>query len=457
MINAKDNFDGPIKGNLAQRETHISISMADIQNNPGVAFFSFYSDENKREYKNSPEDLVIKTSRVISDDGFIDHIKTGNYIGSLKWGGVDINITSRFGEQFLKRMLNFSNGIYISDLDSYSEKNDKANSSKFILHYLFLQSLEKAFLLGLPKAYKNINHNEAVLKGRLDLNKYIKHSIPYLGKLPSISREQRDVQEFVDIFYKAYSIVESESQSNAAKKMKDIKSYLRVNRSPLLVTAGTISKAKSSKAFFNPIYSSYRGVLNLAEMIIKLDSLKKSDSSGSHNYSGFLINVAELFEIYITEILRNNFNNWEIDSPKILLYDGRFYRRYIIPDIVMRQKDRVIVLDTKYKRMVYRGRSRAGAGDLDRDDFFQINTYMAYFKQSGEELLGGGLLYPLSKYIEVRESHSPNWFGGKSTFFVVDGILAEGDIVANEQDFIGRIGNLIQQSQVTNPQADTVI
>ena len=299
MINATDNSDGLYEGRLATKESNIRISIGDIQKNPEVAFFSFYPDADKREYKNDPDDLVISTSRVIENDPK-DYIKTGNYIGNLKWGGADINITSRFGETFLKRMLNFSNGIYISDLDAYGEKDPKSYSSKFILYYLFLQRLEKAFLLGFPKSYKNVEHNDVLLKGKLDITKYIKTSIPYLGKLPSISREQKDDQELIDIIFKAYSIIEIDSQSKAAEKMKGIKSYLRMNKSPNPVTQATISKAKSSKAIFNPIYSSYRQILNLAEMIIKLDSLKKTDSKSNQNYSGFLINVAELFEIYVT-------------------------------------------------------------------------------------------------------------------------------------------------------------
>ena len=42
---------------------------------------------------------------------------------------------------------------------------------------------------------------------------------------------------------------------------------------------------------------------------------------------------------------------------------------------MIKDKD-VIVFDTKYKKMQMRDRYKNG-GDVDRNDFFQINTYMS--------------------------------------------------------------------------------
>jgi 5-methylcytosine-specific restriction enzyme subunit McrC len=38
-------------------------------------------------------------------------------------------------------------------------------------------------------------------------------------------------------------------------------------------------------------------------------------------------------------------------------------------------------------------------GDLDRNDFFQINTYMSHYQnhQSNYNLIAGGLLYPIGE------------------------------------------------------------
>ena len=56
-----------------------------------------------------------------------------------------------------------------------------------------------------------------------------------------------------------------------------------------------------------------------------------------------------------------------------------FYARNIIPDIVMTKGDDVMVFDTKYKKMLMRG-TKENIWDVDRNDFFQINTYMSYYQ-----------------------------------------------------------------------------
>ena len=69
---------------------------------------------------------------------------------------------------------------------------------------MFIQNLEKAFLLRLPKAYKSIEHHEMKLKGKIDINKFIKYDIPFQGKISSVSREQKEISlEFIDLFYLA--------------------------------------------------------------------------------------------------------------------------------------------------------------------------------------------------------------------------------------------------------------
>ena len=166
-----------------------------------------------------------------------------------------------------------------------------------------------------------------------------------------------------------------------------------------------------------------------------------------------MINVAELFEIYVSKLLQRNFPDWSISSPKIPLYETNFYSRKIIPDIVMEKDDAVIVFDTKYKRMRFQGKNTNGLGDVDRNDFFQINTYMSYYQKQQKNLLGGGLLYPLSETFKATESHSEYWLSTKNikTWFVIDGIEVNDSkmkidtLIENEKAFINRIKELAAQ------------
>jgi 5-methylcytosine-specific restriction endonuclease McrBC regulatory subunit McrC len=308
---------------------------------------------------------------------------------------------------------------------------------------MFVQSLEKAFLLGVPKEYKTRSHHEMKLKGKIDVNAFIKKDIPFQGRISSTNREQIEIQEIIDVLYKTTMIIEKSGFS--LKNIAHIKTHLKQHRSKNYISSAVINKALQSKALQNPIFSPYKKVLTYAKYIIQAQSIKQN-SDGKNQTYGFLINVAELFEIYVTKLLQKEFSDWDVSSPKITLYQKQFFTRKIIPDIVMIKDKDVMVFDTKYKRMLFREKNQYGSGDVDRNDFFQINTYMSYYQNhaSNYRVKVGGLLYPMEGTFEEKKSHSPTWFENANTRFIIDGIelsqLDENSKIADfEEAFINRI------------------
>ena len=390
-------------------------------------FFSFFKDEEKTTFKNE-DDLIISIKKNIDNDGKENYLaQTGNYVGKFVWQGLEIDIKSRFSNTFLERMLNFANDIFLDDVSITGNKVDKDfDISKYIIYYMFVQNLEKAFLLGLPKAYKSIEHHEMKLKGKIDINKFIKYDIPFQGKISSVSREQKEIQEIIDVLYKAVKIIDKNNKA-FLKNISHIKTHLKQYKSNNYVSNETINKALKSKALQNPIFAPYKKVLEYARFIINGNNIEEKNDGKQETY-GFIINVAELFEIYVTKLLQKEFSDWYVESPKIELYDTpkMFYQRKIIPDIVMIKDNKVMVFDTKYKRMTMQGKNQNGAGDVDRNDFFQINTYMSYYQNHPDQynVKIGGLLYPIEKSFKENKDicHSQTWFGNLNTKFIVDGI-----------------------------------
>ena len=96
-------------------------------------------------------------------------------------------------------------------------------------------------------------------------------------------------------------------------------------------------------------------------------------------------------------------------------------------------------------------------GDVDREDFFQINTYMSQYQNTGKRVLVGGLLYPIEGKFqnELENCHSETWFGNKQTKFIVDGIdlsnLSSSDsdewshLIKQENAFIARVNSFIYE------------
>ncbi|UFH58478.1 McrC family protein [Sulfurovum mangrovi] len=489
MIKTVDNFNGlaNIDKTLKQLENYnldsysceivkkyknqeLVVSLKDYKNEkyPNNTFFSFFKDEEKKDDKNE-DDLIISVKKSKNhDDEDIYLVQTGNYVGKFVWQGHVIDIESRFSNIFLERMLNFANDIFLDDVSvSGKETKNDLNISKYIIYYMFVQNLEKAFLLGLPKAYRSINHHEMKLKGKIDINRFIKHDIPFQGKVSSVSREQKEIQEVIDVLYKAVKIIDKNNEA-FTKNISNIKTHIKQYRSNNYVSTETIRKALQSKALQNPIFTPYKKVLEYAKFIIHDNNIQEKEKGTNETY-GFLVNMAELFEIYITKLLRNKFPDWDIDSLPLRLDkefgDSYLYSRKIIPDITMihRNGKDVMVFDTKYKRMKFN--EIAGNGvDIDRCDFFQINTYMNYYNnQEKYNLLVGGLLYPIEEDFDNRfdddgneldhtkkKAHTNSWFGSDIKF-VIDGIdlsnLNENsNILDFENKFIKRIKRLINQT-----------
>ena len=439
-----------------QLNKDIFITIKDYKDKkyPNNTFFSFFKDEEKKAIKNE-DDLIIS----IKKDGENYLAQTGNYVGKFVWQGLEIDIKSRFSNTFLERMLNFANDIFLDDVSITDNKiNKDFDISKYIIYYMFVQNLEKAFLLGLPKAYKSIEHHEMKLKGKIDINKFIKYDIPFQGKISSVSREQKEIQEIIDVLYKAVKIIDKNNKA-FLKNISHIKTHLKQYKSNNYVSNETINKALKSKALQNPIFAPYKKVLEYARFIINGNNIEEKND-GKQETFGFIINVAELFEIYITKLLQKEFSDWYVESPKIELYSTpqMFYQRKIIPDIVMKKASDVLVFDTKYKKMTMQGKNKNGAGDVDRNDFFQINTYMSYYQNHPDKynVKIGGLLYPIEKSFKENKDicHSQTWFGNLNSKFIVDGIdlsdLKEDNenkfasIVKREQKFIEGIKKLLK-------------
>ena len=438
-IKISDNFFGNYEQDkkLAKnREKEFSLTLSDYIAKGGK-FLSFLPDSQGKD-----DELIISIR--MQDDGL--YVQTGNFIGSFSHNGIDIEIHSRFSNKFLERMLNFANDIYIDDVSLGKSIDAKENLSKIIIYYLFIQTLERAFLLGLPKGYKDKSYHEAKVMGKVNVAKFIKTDIPFGGKISSTNRERQDMGDIVLVLYKALKIVQKEAKE-LIRPVANALNYLCEIRESRLVTPSVVHNALNSKSLHNPIYAPYKKVLEYASLIIENEDAG-TKSNGKQNL-GFIVNVAELFEIYIGKLLQKEFKGWNVTSPKIELYKDKFFARKIIPDIVMSNGDKVLVFDTKYKRMNMQGKDQYGLGDVDRNDFFQINTYMSYYQNQGKNVVVGGLLYPMDKF--SRDGcHSHSWFDNLNTKFIVDGIELANlneysieEIKIKENEFISRIKECI--------------
>lgn len=378
------------------------------------------------------------------DNKYQYKVQTGLFSGTLYHKGYQFNLTSPYGDVFSKRMLNFVSDIFVDNRPSPAEKSGETTEFQRIIAYLFIQSLEKAAVMGLPKVYRDVSQRSSKVRGRVDIGEYLKRDYPFSGKITTSYRDQVYVQEIVDLLFFACKILEKNFGREIHKKILGVFQLLKQCYSGVYPQPITIEKAKAHSILQNPVYSSFKKVLLYADIILKEQSLRSSASSDSLATHGYVFDMSQLFEVYLEKLLARHFSDWYVEGQEELnVYDGLFFGRKMFPDLVMRHKysDRIIVFDAKFKTM------RMRKGDLDREDFYQIHSYIQYYYPRA---IIGGLIYPLKKPLVSERAHAKNLMGTqkKQTSFIVDGIqidesMTMSQILESEVSFLSRIESLI--------------
>ncbi len=372
-------------------------------------------------------------------------VQTGLYVGVLFHKGYKINITTKYGDTFLKRMLNFVNDIYVDTEQVNAKKDEAENQFLFIIAYLFIQSLEKAALLGLPQEYRKQKERSHKVKGSIDFNQYLKRDIPFQGKLTTTFRERMYVQDIVDVLYLALRKLERIFGKEIHSRLSGLNQLLKQVYSGRYASYETIQKAKNHPSINNPMYSKFKKVLDYSEIILLDEDIMPESKSEQLTTSGYLFDIADLFELYLEKLLNRNFPDWIVSSQEELpLYQNNFFSRSMFPDLIMRhsKSQKTVVFDAKFKMMRMKNK------DVDRNDLHQIHSYSGYYR---DNLVASGLIYPLSENIEINKAHSDSIYGNNSNDikFIVDGIyvsenLSMKELIENEDAFVKRITSLIK-------------
>ncbi|EHU1847183.1 hypothetical protein VXR09_15630 [Acinetobacter baumannii] len=412
-----------------------------------VKVFHFKS---KRIFEQDEERLILKLySKEKAEKEYF--IQTGLYAGVLFHKGCKINITIKYGDTFLKRMLNFVNDIYVDNEQIQAKKDETENQFLFIIAHLFIQSLEKAVVLGLPQQYQKQQERSQKVRGSINFNDYLKRDIPFQGKLTTTFRERMYIQEIIDVLYLALKKLESVFGKEIHSRLLGLSQFLKQQYSGRFASYETIQRAKTHQTINNPMYRGFKKVLEYAEIILLNKDLMPDNEKQNLATTGYLFDIAELYEIYLEKLLSRNFPEWLVSGQvEIPIYQKQFYRRSIFPDLIMKHRTsgKIIALDAKFKKMEMRN------NDIDRSDLHQIHSYSGYYQNN---LIASGLIYPLSKQLDIDKSYSDTLYGNNNNdvLFIVDGIYVYetqtmDDLIENENIFIKRITGLIDKQDVTN-------
>lgn len=413
------------------RNTHKEISL--------ISFKPHHINTDLDDRKTLIFSLEKKKADISNDEKY--YVCTGLYAGRITINGVTFNILPDCSDALYKRMLNFANHIYIEKNEEFGKK-DKNNDFSLI-QYLFLNSLQKVSMMGLPQEYVKHKYHDMRVHGGVDIQNFIKRDIPFKGKISSQKNERNYVQSIVDVLYFALKSCNKEIQAGF-NRLAFLKSELGSSFSGKYPTEQTIQNALRHRALNNPMYSDFKDTLKYAEIVIKNSAILPDPKDNSQKASGYLLDVASLWEVYLERLLSKELNGWRVFAQEdLLLYEDSFFERHNYPDLVLRNANddnQVIILDAKFKKMGFTN------NDVDRPDLHQIHSYTGYYSELGKNVVLSGLIYPLSLEISEKDENGnfkdyQNKYKNETmlyglqkskTKFVVDGIYKGSSNGANQ-------------------------
>jgi 5-methylcytosine-specific restriction endonuclease McrBC regulatory subunit McrC len=298
-------------------------------------------------------------------------IETGNIMGFIGVGDLQVKIKSRFDDgrddyllhYMLQKVLSFN----LFDLTHNNEQEDVFDFIMFMFPYF----LKAALRQGVYREYQNYKHNNANLKGTIDIGKHIARNVPFVGNIAYSTREYSHDNNMTELIRHTIEFMKTKKYGQAVLNI-DRETIENVNtiieHTPLYnknERGSIVSSNLRSKA--HPYYTEYRPLQTLCLQILRMEEVKYGDSDDE--ICGILFDGAWLWEEYVNTILSNvGFTHPQNKLHKggIYLFDDHSGIRY--PDFY---KDDM-VLDAKYKRLG----SYEKVSKVDKNDINQVITYM---------------------------------------------------------------------------------
>ena len=404
-VNAPFDLDG-YNNNISEKDkkalkntgANSSLYTSDLFDESRFDIATFNPSLNKRVFvSDSPELIyqIIKTNDTYK-------VSTGKYIGSLIINNkLNLKITTGYNNSFLRRLLDFSNNIYFDNSASGFE-NKEDDFLLNIIQYMFLTSLRKSLVNGFPMEYR-IEHDQGFnIKGNVTINKYVLAPFEKYKGIPYSFKTRKINTDILCTILTAFSCCDEGYVSRNFPDLKIKLASVKGELGSMTFNERMIKKAKSSFLLNSSLYTSYRKTLAYAEMLIMNNGYEPSSKTNNNQIHGWLVDVADLWELYLYKLIKMSFPDWDIIyQEEIPAYKGLFFRRAFMPDIVMKKDKDVVILDAKFKKMDFNN------SDVDRNDLQQIHTYIMYYIANGFNVKFASLIYPARNEPCNKELASP--------------------------------------------------
>lgn len=340
---------------------------------------------------------------IYAEDENSVRIKSGNIMGFVGRKNQQMKIYSRFENQkhdfFLHYMLQKVFSFNIFNLDFTSSED---NVFEFLV-YMFPAMLKKAMRQGVYKEYRIFRHNDANVRGTIDISRHIRENIPFRGTVAYNTREYSFDNSITELIRHTIEYIKTIPSSDiilsSDKTVEDCIKKI-VSYTPSYSHTERIKITQNNLLPCNhPFYTEYTALQKLCVQILRQEEIKYG--TDDDRIYGILFDGAWLWEEYLNNLLcEKGFIHPEnkLGTGAIYLFEHGGQR---FPDFWKQN----IVLDAKYKKLAI-NEIRL---DIDRDDIHQIIAYMYRLKA-----YKGGIICPCmgddNKVISQR-MHKDSYLG----------------------------------------------
>ena len=345
---------------------------------------------------------------IYAEDENSIRIKSGNIMGFVGRKNQQMKIYSRFDNQkhdfFLHYMLQKVFSFNIFNLDFTSSED---NVFEFLV-YMFPAMLKKAMRQGVYKEYRRFRHNNANVRGTIDISRHIRENIPFRGTVAYNTREFCFDNSITELIRHTIEYIKTipfgdiilSSDKTVEDCIKKIVSY-----TPSYIHTERIKIIQDNLLPCNhPFYTEYTTLQKLCVQILRQEEIKYG--TDDDRIYGILFDGAWLWEEYLNTLLcKKGFIHPEnkLGTGSIYLFEHGGQR---FPDFWKQD----IVLDAKYKKLAINGTRL----DIERDDVHQIMAYMYRLKASK-----GGIICPYKgekNKIISQNMHKDSYLGSLSLY-----------------------------------------
>lgn len=332
-----------------------------------------------------------------------DILETGNIMGFVGRGATKVRIHSRFAaddgrDYFMHYMLQ---RVFAVNLFELKYQSDSESLFDFLC-YLLPALLKHALRQGLFRNYRSRCHNDANLRGRVDVSRHVRLNVPFSGSVAYTSCEYSHDNHVTQLVRHAIEHVarqpyargllaaDDEARAAVAAIRDATPSYCRGDRQAVI--------RQNLRPLSHPFFGDYRPLQTLCLQILRHEQLKYGVADDE--IYGILFDGAWLWEEYLNAFLHPLLNHPRnrTGQARCHLFAGNGGVCY--PDFY----NDAMVLDAKYKGYV--------GWNVQRTDLYQVISYMHVL-----HLQQGGFIVPVAARVPSRRL---NGYGGSLAVYGLD-------------------------------------